>query len=125
MKSKSLIRRIKELEEKLGVGKNYEEAQRKYEQVWDERLKELRESHVWDENIDRLEALWKLEKEFARKEKRQSNFAFNVAFVGNADEEHFIKLRANLGYLPLSPEHRKAIEEILKDEQIKNENKST
>jgi hypothetical protein len=112
MKSKNLRRRIEELEEKMGQDQLTGEARQRYEQLVQKRLNDFKSHQFFDEMLKLWEPLWELEKKFARKENRRMNFGLNVVFLDQADEESYKKLRDYVGLPPLSPEHKKAIEEV-------------
>ena len=112
MKSKNLRRRIDELEEKMGLDQFTGEARQRYEQMIEKRLNDFRSHQFFDEMLKLWEPLWELEKKFAEKENRKMNFGLNVVFLDQAEEPSYKKLRDYEGLPPLSPEHKKAIEEV-------------
>lgn len=83
-----------------------------YEKLIENKLKTMRSAGFWEHQLKLLEALWDLEKKFARKEDRKMNFGLNVVFVDKTDAPNFKRLRDYVGLPPLSPKHKRAIEDV-------------
>lgn len=107
------LRRREDSEQRLEENGEIEQSRKKHERFIEEFLDCGRSGGSFDETHELWEALWELEKKFARKEDRRMNFGINVLLVDRADDEYFKKLRAYCRILPLSSEHRKAVQELI------------
>jgi hypothetical protein len=113
------LREVHHKEIKPVVVDDSEEALKEYEFYVEEFLDCGRSVNPHSEDQEIWEALWELEKEFAKKENRKPNFGINVLFVDKADDELFMRLRASCKIPSLSSEHRKAVKEVMA--KIRNE----